>query len=136
MPTTRRTLTLAAVPAADDGQEHVVYEHGTAPDYLMTRRQLRDAGLSPGGHGPVATLRCKRCGYYPLRVCTREANLFDSRLAAARRVPTLRQEEALDKAMAARQTCEQCRVRQPHCLPRADRRCHSCSTTSGLAAAA
>ncbi|WP_130800220.1 RRQRL motif-containing zinc-binding protein [Streptomyces otsuchiensis] len=140
MPTTRRTLT--AVPATadvdrDQEQEQPgTYEHGTAPAHLMTRRQLRDAGLRPGGHDPVATLRCRRCGYHPTRACTRPAFLFDSRLALPRRVPTLRQEEALDRAMAARQTCITCRVRQAYCLPVADRRCVGCATSSGLAAAA
>ncbi|WP_228471513.1 RRQRL motif-containing zinc-binding protein [Streptomyces alkaliphilus] len=93
----------------------------------MTRRQLRDAGLRPGGHAPVAILRCRRCAYRPLRTCTRPAWLYDARLAVPKRVPSLAQEEALDRAMAARQTCQGCGIRQPYCLPRADRRCADCA---------
>ena len=34
------------------------YDRGACPDHLLTRRQLRDALLSPGGNrGPVAILR-------------------------------------------------------------------------------
>ncbi|NJQ13523.1 hypothetical protein HCN52_00800 [Streptomyces bohaiensis] len=113
-----------------------MYEHGTAAAHLLTRRQLRASGLRPGGHDPVALLRCRRCAYRPLRQCTRPAYLYDSRLALPRRTPTLAQEEALDRAMAARQTCTTCRTRQPYCLPRADRRCTACATGADLAAAA
>lgn len=139
MPTRRRTLTAVSADV-DYAQEQratlPVHEHGTAPAHLLTRRQLRAAGLRPGGHDPVATLRCRRCAYRPLRQCTRPAALYDSRLAAPRRVPTLAQEEALDRAMAARQSCQQCGTRQAYCLPRADRRCHPCVTGASLAVAA
>lgn len=139
MPTRRRTLTAVRTDVDHDQEQRAtlpVWEHGTAPTHLMTRRQLRDAGLRPGGHDPVAILRCRRCAYRPLRECTRPAALYDARLALPRRVPTLRQEEALDRAMAARQTCTTCRIRQPHCLPRVDRRCTECVTGAGLVAAA
>ncbi|WP_103529707.1 RRQRL motif-containing zinc-binding protein [Streptomyces sp. SM12] len=138
MPSRRRTLT--AVPARVDlDKDRAVlprYEHGTTPEFLMTFRQLAAAGLRPGGHDPVAVLRCRRCAYHPTRECTRPAALYDSRRALPKRTPTLAQEAALDSAMAARQTCQQCGVRQPHCLPVADRRCHPCATGGSLAAAA
>ncbi|WP_331725223.1 hypothetical protein OG215_42000 (plasmid) [Streptomyces globisporus] len=35
------------------------------PPHLVTRRQLRDLGLRPGGHDPVAVLRCRSCAYRP-----------------------------------------------------------------------
>ncbi|GAB3127447.1 hypothetical protein GCM10027160_52120 [Streptomyces calidiresistens] len=104
-----------------------VYDWGTAPAHLMTRRQLRGAGLRPGGHDPVAILRCRACHARPARTCIRPAWLYDARLAVPKRTPTLRQEEALDRAMAARQTCQGCGIRQPHCLPRHDRRCAGCA---------
>jgi hypothetical protein len=94
-----------------------VYEWGEAPEGLATRRQLRDMCLSPGGHEPVAQLRCRRCLYRPLRVCTRMANHVRTDVARPKRTPTLAQEAALDKAMAARQTCPVCRRRYIHCLP-------------------
>lgn len=49
-------------------------EHGTAPrDLLATRRQLREMGLRPGGHPPVAQMRCRRCATRPTRTCTNPA---------------------------------------------------------------
>ncbi|WP_405895204.1 hypothetical protein OG612_45175 (plasmid) [Streptomyces sp. NBC_01527] len=95
------------------------YDRGACPDHLVTRRQLRDRDVSPGGHGPVAVLRCKRCPYTPQWSCTHpgRAWLYDIDLAQPKRVPTLAQEWALDCAMAARQTCPQCMRRYTFCLP-------------------
>lgn len=102
-------------PAGED-DEFPEYDWGTAPDDLCTRRQLRDADLSPG-HEPVARLRCRRCSVHPLVECTHRAWLYSIDLAVEKRVPTLKQEEALDKAMAARQTCPECGRRFFFCLP-------------------
>jgi hypothetical protein len=95
------------------------YDRGACPDHLVTRRQLRDLDVSPGGHGPVGILRCKRCAYEPLWSCTHPSRawLYDLRLAKRKRKPTLAQEEALDRAMAARQTCPKCERRYFFCLP-------------------
>lgn len=35
------------------------YDRRACPEGLITRRQLRERALIPGGHGPVAVLRCK-----------------------------------------------------------------------------
>ncbi|MFB1044402.1 RRQRL motif-containing zinc-binding protein [Streptomyces chrestomyceticus] len=88
-------------------------------DDLVTRRQLRDQGLSPGGHGPVAVLRCKACAHRPQWSCIHptRAWLYRVDLARPKRTPTLAQEEALDRAMAARQTCPVCGRRYFYCLP-------------------
>ncbi|GHD52239.1 RRQRL motif-containing zinc-binding protein [Streptomyces galbus] len=95
------------------------YDRGACPDHLVTRRQLRAREVSPGGYGPVAILRCAQCRTRPWRSCTHRtrAYLYDLRLARPKRVPTLPQEWALDRAMAARQTCGTCRRRYFHCLP-------------------
>ncbi|MFI6359535.1 RRQRL motif-containing zinc-binding protein [Streptomyces sp. NPDC050743] len=86
---------------------------------LATRRQLRALGLSPGGHDPVARLIC--------RGGQRWAWLYRVDLAAPKRTPTLAQEMALDRAMAARQTCPECRRRYYACLPlRTQGRCDAC----------
>jgi hypothetical protein len=45
------------------------YDRRSCPKGLVTRRQLREKGLSPGGHGPVAVLRCKACSYRPDQAC-------------------------------------------------------------------
>ncbi|MDQ1051934.1 RRQRL motif-containing zinc-binding protein [Streptomyces sp. V4I2] len=94
------------------------YDRGACPEHLVTRRQLRDRDVSPGGHGPVAILRCKRCRNRPQWSCTHpgRAWLFDLHLAKPKRIPTLAQEWALDRAMAARQTCPDCGRRFFTCL--------------------
>lgn len=96
------------------------YDRSAVPEGLVTRRQLRDMGLSPGDNeGPVAILRCKWCSYRPQWSCIHPTRGFLLRvdLAAPKRVPTLAQEEALDRAMAARETCPKCRRRYAFCLP-------------------
>lgn len=98
------------------------YDRGAVPDGLVTRRQLRDMGLSPGGNdGPVAVLRCRWCSYRPQYSCNHPTRGFLLRvdLAVPKRVPTLAQEWALDRAMAARQTCPvpTCRRRYVYALP-------------------
>ena len=95
------------------------YDRGDVPAGLLTRRQLREKGLSPGGHGPVGVLRCKDCVYKPDWACIHptRACLWRQDLAKPKRVPTLAQEWALDRAMAARQTCPQCKRRYFFCLP-------------------
>ncbi len=94
------------------------YDWGTAPtDQLATRRQLRAARLRPGGHGPIAILRCRACATRPQRTCTRPAYLYRRDLARPVRPMTLAKEAALDKAMAARTTCPVCLRRFHHCLP-------------------
>lgn len=63
----------------------------------------------PGGQPIAAQIICRRgatVGY-----------LYRVDLALPVRTPTLAQEEALDHAMAARQTCPACRVRYYYCLP-------------------
>ena len=77
---------------------------------LATRRQLRAMGLRPGGQEPVARIEC--------RSGRRFAWLYRIDRALPKRIPTLAQERALDRAMAARQTCPgPCGRRYTHCLP-------------------
>ncbi|MGW0573010.1 RRQRL motif-containing zinc-binding protein [Streptomyces tauricus] len=95
------------------------FDRGACPGHLVTRRQLRARNVSPGGHGPVAVLRCRRCRNTPQWSCTHpgRAWLYDVRQARPKRVPTFAQEWALDRAMAVRQTCPRCRRRYVYCLP-------------------
>ncbi|QKZ18614.1 RRQRL motif-containing zinc-binding protein [Streptomyces chartreusis] len=95
------------------------YDRGAVPEGLVTRRQLRDMGLSPGRNkGAVAILRCKWCSYRPWLSCNHPTRGFLLRvdLAKPKRIPTLAQEWALDRAMAARQTCGECGRRFYICL--------------------
>ncbi|MEV8435109.1 RRQRL motif-containing zinc-binding protein [Streptomyces chartreusis] len=86
---------------------------------LVTRRQLRALGLSPGGQQPTIPL--------VWRGGRRRAWFYRIELAVPKRVPTLAQEAALDRAMAARQTCPTCRRRYYACLPlRTQGQCEPC----------
>ncbi|MFD4543567.1 RRQRL motif-containing zinc-binding protein [Streptomyces bauhiniae] len=77
---------------------------------LATRRQLRDMGLRPGGQEPVARIEC--------RGGKRFAWLYRIDLAKPKLPMTFAKEAALDKAMAARQTCPgPCGRRYFICLP-------------------
>ncbi|MFF8747215.1 RRQRL motif-containing zinc-binding protein [Streptomyces californicus] len=96
------------------------YDRGAVPEGLVTRRALREMGLSPSGNeGPVAILRCRLCATRPNWSCRHPTRGFLLRvdLARPKRTPTLAQELALDRAIAARSTCPQCARRYVYCLP-------------------
>lgn len=126
-PRKKRRREITKVPRSDAMLEE--FDRRSCPEGLVTRRQLRDRGLSPGGHGPVAVLRCKGCSYRPGQACIHptRAWLYSVELARPKRTPTLAQEWALDRAMAARSTCPDCRRRYIFCLPlRTQGRCDPC----------
>lgn len=77
-------------------------------------------GLSPGDNeGPVAILRCRLCATRPAWSCRHPTCGFLLRidLAKPKRVPTLAQELALDRAIEAKSTCPKCARRHVYCLP-------------------
>ncbi|GAB3750770.1 RRQRL motif-containing zinc-binding protein [Microlunatus parietis] len=76
------------------------FPFGWAPDGLLTRRQLREAGLSPGGQEPYGRIVWKRE--------QRFAWLYREDLAAPKRVPTPAQLAAVEAALAARRVCVEC----------------------------
>jgi len=100
----------------DPSGEH----HGGLPTFLWnmaprderlaTRRQLRAMGLRIGGQQPAAQIFYGSGG-------ARFAYLYRVDLAKPVRPMTLAKEAALDRAMAKRQTCPQCRRRYYFCLP-------------------
>ncbi|MEV7683223.1 RRQRL motif-containing zinc-binding protein [Streptomyces sp. NPDC088341] len=100
---------LVDVDPNDDGSLPVFPWRQAGRENLATRRQLRDMGLRPGGQEPVARIEC--------RGGKRFAWLYRIDLALPKLPMTLAKEAALDKAMAARQTCPLCRRRYFHCLP-------------------
>lgn len=71
---------------------------------LLTRRQLAEAGLRPGGQDPAAQVMWRS-----RRVRTRDgiriALLYRIDLAQPRREPTPAQRRALARALSARMTC-------------------------------
>ncbi|MCU7827316.1 RRQRL motif-containing zinc-binding protein [Kitasatospora sp. DSM 101779] len=101
------------VPDIDPTGEH----HGGLPTWpwryadpgLHTRRQLRAMGLRPGGQEPAAQVVCRRG--------RRIAYLYRIDAAKPVRPMTQGRTAALDRAMAARQTCPICQVRHDACLP-------------------
>ncbi|MFF0509168.1 RRQRL motif-containing zinc-binding protein [Streptomyces fimicarius] len=100
------------------------FDRSVCPPHLVTRRQLRELGLRPGGHDPVAVLRCRSCAYRPGQACIHptRAWLWDTTTALPKIPMTLDKERALDAAMAARSTCPACRRRYHYCLKRAELR--------------
>jgi hypothetical protein len=94
------------------GERHggmATYPWRYGPKGLATRRQLREMGLRPGGQDVAAQVVCRRG--------RRVGFLYRVDQALPVRVMTPGRAAALDRAMAARQTCPVCRHRYSHCLP-------------------
>ncbi|MFF4644702.1 RRQRL motif-containing zinc-binding protein [Streptomyces sp. NPDC001389] len=108
-----------------------VYRWRLAPDGLATRRQLRAAGLRPGGQGVVAQLERPRRRRGPL-----VAHLFRVDLAVPVRPMTPAKQEALDRANTARRTCPACRRDAGYVIPARLGMCVPCAypDTNELAA--
>ncbi|WP_326581883.1 RRQRL motif-containing zinc-binding protein [Actinacidiphila glaucinigra] len=94
-----------------------VYDWGSIDrDAFATRRQLRARGLRPGGHDPVAQLRCRKC-LGLTRHCTRMAWLYRIDLALPKLPMTPAKRRALARAMRARRECPVCERVYIFCLP-------------------
>lgn len=89
-----------------------------APRGLLTRRQMRKAGLAPGGRRPVARVVCRRG--------RRWAGLWDRAVLVPKRTPSPAQLAALERALAARRWCPICRCDVGYCVPRSIGRCGLC----------
>lgn len=99
-----------------------VYPWRLAPDGLATRRQLRAAGLRPGGQDVVAQLERPRYRREPLT-----AYLYRVDLAKPVRPMTPRKWDALALAMLARRTCPQCHTDAGYVIPASLGMCVSCA---------
>ncbi|MER5389904.1 RRQRL motif-containing zinc-binding protein [Saccharopolyspora sp. NPDC002686] len=129
----RRRLELVELP---DGRREFgwmanglpTFPFGLAPKGLATRRQLRAAGLCPGGQDIVAQLVWRGGRAW--------AGLYDLNLARPKRTPTLAQRQALNKAMRARRRCGECGRDAGYCLPRTNRTCWNCTNNTTTAATA
>jgi hypothetical protein len=93
------------------------FDFRCAPAGLLTRRQLRAAGLAPGDQEPYARLVWRRD--------QRWAWLYREDLARPKRVPTPAQLAAVAKALAARQVCAACGP-VPYCVRTTDQLCGDC----------
>ncbi|MEV6957374.1 RRQRL motif-containing zinc-binding protein [Streptomyces sp. NPDC051183] len=98
-----------------------VYRCHLAPDGLATRRQLRAAGLRPGGQDVVAQLERPRRRRGPL-----VAFLYRLDLAKPVRPMTPARRAALAKANAARRRCPACRRDAGYVIPASLGMCVPC----------
>ncbi|NGN63876.1 hypothetical protein G5C51_08140 [Streptomyces sp. A7024] len=100
------------------------YPWRMAPEGLATRRQLRAAGLRPGGQTIAGQLMrlTRRTGQ------RRIAYLYRVELAKPVRPMTLAKWAAFDAAMIARRTCPSCRIERWYCIPTARGTCNDCAT--------
>ena len=92
-----------------------------APKGYLTRRQLRAAGLAPGGQGVQAQILWRH------RNQRRVAYLYDAELAAPKREATPAQLAAVTKALAARRTCQSCGIEKDYCIPTSLGECPDCA---------
>jgi len=97
------------------------WRYGRAPAGLVTRRQMREAGLAPGGAEPVAQL------VFTHRRREVRALLWDRAELVTKRVSSPAQLAALDKAMAARRWCPSCQTDAGYCVPVSLGECIGCA---------
>ncbi|MFG2226132.1 RRQRL motif-containing zinc-binding protein [Streptomyces sp. NPDC048644] len=107
------------------------YPWHLAPYGLATRRQLRAAGLRPGGQPVAAQIlwRSRRP-----RPGIRAAYLYRLELARPVRPMTPARQTALDRALAARRTCPTCRCDRGYTIPTSLGTCLPCAEAPALAA--
>jgi hypothetical protein len=110
-----------------------VFGWGEAPSTLLTRGQLRAAGLRPAGQDPVALLVFRHVKAYRRETV---APLFSVELAAARRVPSPAQLRGIGRALQARRVCVECTREQDYYVPTSTRQCWVCFDAESLAVAA
>ncbi|MFI0166751.1 RRQRL motif-containing zinc-binding protein [Streptomyces sp. NPDC017095] len=108
-----------------------VYPWRLAPDGLATLRQLRAAGLRPGGQDVAAQLERPRRRRGPL-----VAYLYRIDQAKPVRPMTPAKWAALERANTARRTCPECRRDAGYVIPAALGACVACAFPDDQAAAA
>lgn len=108
-------------PLASEQNGLPTWRYGRAPAGLVTRRQMRELGLAPGGADPVGQLMFRHKG--------REvrALLWDRGELTAKRVPTPAQRAALGKALKARCWCPACQRHVGYCVPTSLGMCVDCA---------
>jgi hypothetical protein len=100
------------------------YPYRSAPDGWLTRRQLRAAGLRPGGQQPCGQVLWKHRGK------RRVAYLYLQSLALPVRPMTPAKWAALAAALIARMTCPRCGQVKRYCIPVSVGWCNDCAAGS------
>ncbi|MEW2315214.1 RRQRL motif-containing zinc-binding protein [Streptomyces bauhiniae] len=108
-----------------------VYRWRLAPDGYATRRQLRAAGLRPGGQDVAAQLERPRSRRGPL-----VAYLYRIDLAKPVRPMTPGRRAALAKANRARRICPHCGTDAGYVIPSSLGTCVPCNSPSTTARSA
>jgi hypothetical protein len=103
------------------GERHGIptYPYHWAPAGLLTRRQLRDKGLRPGGQYIAAQILWRRG--------KRVAYLYREDLAQPKRTATPAQLAAIARALRARRICPTCRIEKSYYIPRSLGECLDCA---------
>ncbi|MGI5236999.1 RRQRL motif-containing zinc-binding protein [Dactylosporangium sp. CA-139066] len=96
------------------------YPYRWAPTHLVTRRQLRNSNLRPGGQDIAAQILWRHKGR------RRVAYLYDIAHTKAKRTATPAQLAAVGKALQARRTCTSCGQERPYYIPRRYGECLDC----------
>jgi hypothetical protein len=106
-----------------DGDRHGLptFPFNWAPTELATTRQLRAAGLRPGGQPIAAQILWRH------RKRQRVAYLYPIAGAKPKRTATPAQQTAIAKALEARRTCPACQQVKPYYIPRRTGECLDCT---------
>jgi hypothetical protein len=97
------------------------YPYLGAPAGYATVRQLRAAGLRPGGQPVVAQILWRHA------TGRRSAYLYDQTRALPKRTATSAQRAAIAKALLARRTCRSCGRIRDYYIPRRYGECLDCA---------
>lgn len=100
-----------------------VFGWGEAPSTLLTRSQLRNAGLRPNGQDPAAWLVFRHVQPYARETV---AALYSVERAAERRTPSAAQRVAIGRALEARRVCVDCSRICDYYVPTSTRQCVEC----------
>ena len=97
------------------------YPYRGAPDGYATARQLRAAGLRPGGQPVAAQILWRHAAG------RRTAYLYPTAGALPKRTATPAQRRAIAKALLARRTCRSCGRIRDYYIPRRYGECLDCA---------
>ena len=108
-------------PLAWSQNELPTWRFGQAPAGLVTRRQMRELGLAPGGAEALAQVVFHR-GRHEVR-----ALLWDRADLTTKRTASPAQLVAVGKALAARRWCPSCERDAGYCISTALGQCTDCA---------